>query len=161
MARPGTELQMHQPSDYPGRLALVSIAPETRPLVIRRLHKATFPADAWDLAPTSRFWVARDMADLAVGFISVEPTDNDNDFFISRVGVVESARGQRIADKLLRHVERWAFEQTACDGLCTYVLPYNGASLKTFLRCGYDVYSPAWPWAGDGCVYFQKSFSRI
>ena len=128
-------------------------------LAVRRLHKKIFPADAWSVdAKVSHYWIAYE-ADVPVGFIICQPTWAGDGWFVSWVGTLPGARGNRLAVHLIRAVERFVAKQTDPEpGLCTYVMAHNGASIVSFLRAGWRIFCPSEWWAGEGAVYFQKSF---
>jgi hypothetical protein len=121
-------------------------------LVLRRLHKATFPADRYDLPPETLFWVAYDNV-TPIGFVSLQRTDSDDGWYVSRIG--STVKGNNLGVKLLRVVDRFV-EAEKRGGIVTYVLSTNGASIKTFILAGYRIYAPAEWWAGQDVVYFSK-----
>lgn len=73
--------------------------------------------------------------------------------YLSRCGVLESARGRGLQRRLVRVRAAWARAQGHKHAI-TYTLPYNAHSSNNLIRCGFLTYADRY--YGRGVVYWHK-----
>lgn len=123
--------------------------------VLTALHTLTFPGDS---APR---WRADGVAwlvhanDEPVAFLYAEPLDA-NHWYFSRVGVMPTARGQKLQNELMAKLELWA----AREGIASLVSStyLNPASANNFVRRQWMTYLPQYAWGADNTIYWRKVF---
>jgi predicted N-acetyltransferase YhbS len=125
---------------------------------IRALHTLCFPRDEHEDYTKGLWWLAHD-GEQPVGFIGAKQTAAADDgtpaAYFSRVGVLDSHRGKRLAQRLVRVMERGL--RNAGIGVCVSTTYCNPASGNNFIRCGYRMFTPATPWGADGTVYWWRT----
>jgi Acetyltransferase (GNAT) family len=101
-----------------------------------------------------RWWLAL-CARTPVAFAGIVPsTRAENAGYFSRVGVLNSHRGNALQLRLMRAIEAgarnigwsWVVSDTTD----------NVASANNFIRAGYRLYQPAHPWAWPNTLYWRK-----
>ena len=76
----------------------------------------------------------------------------DDFIFMARSGVLEGFRGNGLQKRMIKARERFHG-----DGMyITYSLPANPASTNSLISCGYKVYWPEEPYAGENMIYFMR-----
>ncbi len=79
-------------------------------------------------------------------------------YFLSRAGVLESHRGQRLQLKLIRARVRFARAQ-GFPRIVTYTVPHNAPhnapSMNSLIHAGFRTYDPDVYWAGESVVYWR------
>lgn len=83
------------------------------------------------------FAIADGQADHAVGHIGLWPRDGSGRASVG-YWVVSSARGSGAAGFAVRALSLWAHQELAMPRLDLYVEPWNGASIRTAERAGYQ-----------------------
>lgn len=79
-------------------------------------------------------------------------------WFLSRAGVREEWRGQRLQLRLIRaRVARG--RKHACPRIVTYTVPDNAPSMRNLIRAGFLPYDPEVKWAGPDMVYWRYDAS--
>lgn len=122
---------------------------------LAELHRLTF----FDGAPIPSFewghwWLAyRERA--AIGFAGVVPSTHVRCAgYIHRVGVLAEHRGHGLQLRLLRAMEaRGGRNGWSCMVSDT---THNIASANNFIRAGYRLYQPRYPWAFADTLYWHK-----
>jgi hypothetical protein len=120
------------------------------------LHRLTF----FDGAPIPEFdqghwWLAFDER-MPVGFAGVvASTRAYNAGYFCRVGVLKKHCGNALQLRLMRALESRARH----NGWCCIVSDTtdNLASANNFIRAGYRLYQPHFPWAWPNTLYWRKS----
>jgi hypothetical protein len=120
------------------------------------LHRLTF----FESAPIPEFglghwWLAyRD--ELAVAFAGMVPsTRAHNAGYFCRVGVIRCHCGHALQLRLMRATEYRARRR----GWCSIVSDTtdNLVSANNFIRAGYRLYQPEYPWGWPNTLYWRKS----
>lgn len=130
------------------------IVPCHDPQIIDQLHKESFPHDANDPLPNTA-WVAKDADGELAGFCTVrQSVAFDDTVFLSRSGVMAGAQGNGLQRRMIRTRLRWA-KRKGYKHAITYTVWDNYPSMVNLLKCGFRVYQPKEPYAGD-VMYFRK-----
>ncbi len=124
-----------------------------RPLLYR-LQREALPYDAPISSTTGWWWIAYD-GDRPVGFASMDASTQWSDcVYLSRCGVIETARGHGLQKRLIRARIRKARALGMCWAITdTYENPESGNSL---IRCGFRLYQPTRPWGAEGVNYWRR-----
>ena len=109
------------------------------------------------------YWLALTSPEsLVVGYAAArqlrqwsEDVEWERSCFLTRVGVLPSARGQGLQKRFVRARLRWAREEGYSRAV-TYVSPWASVwSIRTLVRCGFLPYEPKWHWAGS-VMYLER-----
>jgi hypothetical protein len=120
------------------------------------LHRLTF----FDGASIPEFdqghwWLAFD-ATMPVGFAGVvAATRAYNAGYLCRVGVLKKHYGNALQLRLMRALESRARHNVWCCIVSDTT--DNLASANNFIRAGYRLYQPQYPWAWPNTLYWRKS----
>ena len=123
---------------------------------LTELHRLTF----FDGAAIPKFdwgywWLAYYEA-TPVAFAGVVPsTRAHNAGYICRVGVLQRHWGNRLQLRLMRAAESHA-RHHGCSCVVSDTTD-NLASANNFIRAGYRLYRPRYPWAWPNTLYWRKS----
>jgi GNAT superfamily N-acetyltransferase len=120
------------------------------------LHRLTFfdgaaiPEFEW-----GHWWLAFHEA-VPVAFAGVVPSTRAcNAGYLCRVGVLQRHRGNALQLRLMRAIEsrarRHGWSSVVSDTTA------NLASANNFIRAGYQLYQPQYPWAWLNTLYWRKS----
>lgn len=122
---------------------------------LTELHRLTFfggaPIPEFD---RGHWWLAFHEA-IPVGFAGVIPSTRAvNTGYFCRVGVLKKHRGHALQSRLMRALESRARR----NGWSCIVSDTtdNLASANNFIRAGYRLYQPEFPWAWSGSLYWRK-----
>lgn len=124
--------------------------------VLDELHRATF----LDSAPVPQFddgcwWLAfRDRAPVAFAGL-VRSTHAPNAGYLCRVGVIQADWGQSLQFRLLRVAASRA-RRNGWDSIISDTTD-NVVSANNFIRAGYRLYRPKFPWGWPNTLYWRKS----
>lgn len=128
--------------------------------MVNALETLLFPDSKEDDAETPRrgnvYWALWHEGEM-VGYCSVRPSQTEkNAAFLSRAGLLPSARGRGLQRRMVRVRERWA-KDNGFERTITYVHTTNIPSLRNIMACGYLPYEPYWhDDLGCGYVCFEK-----
>ncbi len=123
---------------------------------LAELHRLTF----FDGAPIPLFdwgsWWLAYCEGAAIGFAGVMPSTHVRCAgYIHRVGVLAEHRGHGLQLRLLRAMEgrvrRQGWSSVVSD------TTRNIASANNFIRAGYRLYQPRYPWAFTDTLYWHKA----
>lgn len=92
---------------------------------------------------------------IPVAFAGVVLSSHDaNSGYFCRVGVLSKHRGKRLQLRLMRAME----SRVRQNGWCGIVSDTtdNVASANNFIRSGYRLYQPQYPWAWPNSLYWRK-----
>jgi GNAT superfamily N-acetyltransferase len=126
--------------------------------VLTELHRLTFFSGA-SVPPFDwgHWWLARHEA-APVAFAGVVPSTHlRNAGYFCRVGVLQRHWGHRLQLRLMRAVEArarrngWRYLISDTTG--------NVVSANNFIRAGYRMYWPPYPWAFPDTLYWRKSLT--
>lgn len=124
--------------------------------VLRDLHRLTF----FENAPIPEFsvgywWLAFRDDDMPVAFAGLIPSTHvRNAGYFCRVGVLPSHRGSSLQLRLMRRLE---FRARRCGWCCVVSdTTDNMASANNFIRAGYRLYQPEFPWGWTNTLYWRK-----
>jgi GNAT superfamily N-acetyltransferase len=122
------------------------------------LHRLTFFDGAsipeFDLG---HWWLAYHEA-IPVGFAGVVPSTRAfNAGYFCRVGVLKRHCGNGLQLRLMRALESRA-RQNGWSSVVSDTTD-NLASANNFIRAGYRLYQPQYPWAWPNTLYWRKSLS--
>jgi hypothetical protein len=125
---------------------------------LAELHRLTF----FNGAPlpdfgTGQWWLARH-GSAPVAFAGLVPsTHAGNAGYICRVGVLKKHCGRRLQRRLMRAMEARARHN---GWMCVVSdTTDNPASANNFIRAGYRLYLPQYPWAYSNTLYWRKSIA--
>ena len=155
-----------EPADSPGeerdRLRRV-IYHTTDYETVAALDQLIFP-DSYRERPEdgNEFWLAHDTVDEDfVGFASLRALREGSEdprweetVFLSRVGVLRSARGHRLQRRFIRARLRWARKHEYKRAI-TYAAWGNVASIRALVQERFIPFMPAVLWAGD-VMYLER-----
>lgn len=121
--------------------------------VVKSLHYLLFPDAPWEEPDAS--WLVYDSKKYyPVGFACVRRNRSNKKWAIlSRVGVLEEARGHNLQQRLIQIREDWA-RRKKYKGLTTYVANWNSASLTNLLKSGFTVFETS----DEGFINLAKVF---
>lgn len=122
---------------------------------LAELHRLTFfesaPIPAFDCG---HWWLAFHKAE-PVAFAGVIPSTHiSNAGYFCRVGVLKKHVGNRLQLRMMRALEARA----RLNGWCSIVSDTtdNLASANNFIRAGYSLYQPEYPWGWSHTLYWCK-----
>ena len=125
---------------------------------LAELHRLTF----FNGAPlpdfgSGQWWLAR-RGSTPVAFAGLLPsTHASNAGYICRVGVLKKHCGRRLQRRLMRAMEARARHN---GWMCVVSdTTDNPASANNFIRVGYRLYLPQYPWAYSNTLYWRKSIA--
>ncbi len=126
---------------------------------LAELHQLTF----FQSAPVPEFdwghwWVAYQER-LPVAFAGLVPsTHAENAGYFCRVGVLKQHCGHALQLRFMRALEARA----RSNGWCLIVSDTtdNLSSANNFIRAGYQLYRPQYPWGWPRTLYWRKSIRR-
>lgn len=98
----------------------------------------------------SAWWVAGD----GLAFAGARMLDNGA-LYLTRAGVIPSARGQGLQLRLIRARLAWGRRRGARVAI-TYTAVDNIASANNMIRAGFELYEPEYPWAGREMLYWRR-----
>lgn len=94
-----------------------------------------------------------------VGFCGVQRARTEpGSAYLSRAGVLQSARGNGLQRRFLRCRERWARDQ-GMEAAITYTLPTNYPSMNNLIASGYR--TCAGSYLGSDVVYWRKRLTAV
>lgn len=120
---------------------------------VRKLHEVVMPGDDW-VGDDHTFWIARDPIGKPVGFCSAIYRPERGYVYLSRAGVIKTARGHGLQRRMIRARVAWARRQGASEVL-TYTILKNYSSFPNLLKCGFQFYSPDVSYVGDDVHYLR------
>ena len=122
--------------------------------LVKRLHTRLFPDTEFE-GKGNAFWLILHGKE-AVAFASARESRKEPDaVFLSRSGVIPSARGHHLQQRLIRARVRWARKEGFMRAV-TYCLLENVPSARNLSHCGFLPYWPKPAWAGK-VWYFEKT----
>ena len=135
------------------RAASAKIVRARRTDHVAALDRLIFAADAPQKLDGRVWWLAR-LGRKVVGFAGML-VDGDT-AFLSRAGVIESARGRGIHHAMIRARVSYA-RSVGCTQVLTYTLASNVNSANNLIAEGFRLWTPAEPWFGDDStvLYWQ------
>jgi GNAT superfamily N-acetyltransferase len=105
------------------------------------------------------WWVAREATTgVMVAFAGATYWDPDRCFYLCRAGVLPSARGHGLQRRMIRARVSHARTKKA-HGVYTYTTADNHRSANNLIACGFRVWAPAHPWAGNNVIYWWKGLT--
>jgi ribosomal protein S18 acetylase RimI-like enzyme len=116
--------------------------------VLQYLDAMCFPGEPGADYLKAHWWLAR-TADRGIlaGFAAVEILPNRR-AYMSRVGVLPWARGNKLQRRFLAVRERLA-KKHGCTRAITFTTRHNSVSANNLIRSGYLSYWPAEDWGND------------
>ena len=128
--------------------------------VLRDLHRLTFfeaaPMPDFDLG---HWWLVSWDDGMPVAFAGLAPSTHiRNAGYFCRVGVLPSHRGSSLQLRLMRRMEC----RTRRNGWRCVVsdTTNNMASANNFIRGGYRLFQPRYPWGWTNTLYWRKQFAH-
>lgn len=123
---------------------------------VLELHKKTFPMDEFDYTPDTQSWLVFDDKNNAVGFCTIRPVRTDKaTVFLSRAGLLYSARGKGLHRRMITARLRWA-KKNGYKYCITYTTLDNFTSFHNLQKAGFYLYYPDYRYAGKNCLYWCK-----
>ena len=141
--------------------ALFVIRRATNPNHLDHVHdldRICFPGEREVRLDHTKWWLAWDKASgIPVGFAGMKLVDGNKSGFLSRVGVIPSARGHNLQRRFVR-VRMGEAKATGLLFVCTYVAWHNYSSLNNLAAEGFQFYDPQWAWVGRAgdFLYMRK-----
>jgi GNAT superfamily N-acetyltransferase len=124
------------------------------------LHRLTFFDGASIPAFDGGYWWLAYREAIPVAFAGVVPSTHvRNAGYICRVGVLKQHCGRRLQLRLMR-----AMESRARRNGWSYLVSdttQNIASANNFIRAGYRLYQPQYPWAYPDTLYWRKFIGSV
>jgi GNAT superfamily N-acetyltransferase len=119
------------------------------------LHRLTF----FSGAPIPDFecgdWWLTYQDGISVAFAGMVPSTHVRKAgYISRVGVLSQNRGHGLQLRLMRVMESWA-RRCGWSSIVSDTTE-NLASANNFIRAGFRLYEPQFPWAWPNTLYWRK-----
>lgn len=125
--------------------------------IVKELHAKTFPADSFDQIKNSTYWLVW-CNDEPVGFCSVRELDREI-LFLSRAGLLHSARGHGLHKRMIQVRIRWAIRQ-GYGKIITYTTIDNIQSSSNLEKCGLKRYLPDYSYAGKNVLYYMRDLDQ-
>jgi GNAT superfamily N-acetyltransferase len=126
--------------------------------ILADLHRLTFFSGATIPRFDHGHWWLAFHEKIPVGFAGVIPSTRAcNAGYFSRVGVLRKHWGNRLQLRLMRALE----SRARYNGWCCVVsdTTENLASANNFIRAGYLLYRPRYPWAWPDTLYWRKEIA--
>lgn len=127
--------------------------------VLLKLQKQCLPADT-PLAPFKGWWwiAYKDKEPAAFACLKSIGMGADEVGSLDRAGVLWSHRGKRLQARLIHARVRKARQLGWRTALST--THDNPASGNNLFRCGFRMYTPAYPWMTTGTVYWYRKLTH-
>lgn len=122
--------------------------------ILNDLQVVCFPAESDRRQLEDSYWWLATDGKRPVGFAGLKP-EGSGFAFLCLAGVVPTARGRRIHDRLIRARVVFA-RRLGLNRLITYTRTDNPASTNGLIKAGFRSYVPAYSWAGPNVCYWQK-----
>lgn len=141
----------------------------TSPYIIRRVDGEEFADDLQELqkpfAPampvvdtSDGWWWIVHHKRVPVAYLGMIPsTHYPNAGYFKRVGVLSGHRGHNLQLRLMNTMERFA--RRAGLGLIVSDTTDNTHSANNFIRAGWRMFDPEFPWAFANTLYWRKALS--
>lgn len=123
--------------------------------VLAELHRLTFLDTASIPEFEHGFWWLAYLGAEPIGFAGLVPSTHVcNAGYFCRVGVLSKHWGNGLQLRLMRTMEAGARR----NGWHSVVsdTTNNLSSANNFIRAGYRLFSPTWPWAWQNTLYWRK-----
>lgn len=119
------------------------------------LNRATFGGMAPPVKPEIGQWWVCVHDGAAVGFAGMErSTHYPKCGYFSRVGVLPAHRGRGLQNRFMRTIEA-AARRNGWRSIVSDTTE-NPPSANSFVRRGYRIFSPKFPWSLTGAIYWRK-----
>jgi hypothetical protein len=123
---------------------------------LKDLHEQTFLESAKVPDFSHGHWWLAHLDEEPVAFAGVIPSTRAvNAGYFLRVGVLLKHCGNRLQLRFMRAIER----KSKYNGWCQIVSDTtdNLSSANNFIRAGYQLYTPEYPWAFPSTLYWRKA----
>jgi predicted acetyltransferase len=127
------------------------VNPRNRNLVM--LQAACLPNDIPRDFSADTVWIGRE-GRTPVAFCSIRALD-DGQWYLSRAGVVPSARGKGLQKRMIRLRVAFARAHDAGATVITDCTFDNYASANSLMTCGFRLYSPERRWSFHDALYWR------
>lgn len=125
---------------------------------IREMDQVCFRGEDLPDLDDAIWWIAHE-GPTELGYAGgVVDTDIHVDFFLNRAGVLPEARGHGLQRRLINARMRYA-RAHGMRSCYTYTVPFNVASSNNLIKCGFTLWRPACPWAGDEVLYWHRAMA--
>lgn len=122
---------------------------------LKDLHELTFLYHAPIPDFSQGHWWLAHFDGAAVAFAGVIPSTRAvNAGYFNRVGVIQKHCGKSLQIRFMRAIERKARYNNWCQIVSDTT--DNPASANNFIRAGYRLYVPEFPWAFPHTLYWRK-----
>lgn len=119
------------------------------------LHQKIFPGDDYPSDNGLVLWLVNDRhSGSNVGFCALNRL-SDGIIFFSRAGLLKSARGNNLHNRMIKVRERYA-RRHGFSKIITYTIKDNPSSFCHLIKHGYKIYEPDYAWVGREVFYFIK-----
>jgi RimJ/RimL family protein N-acetyltransferase len=130
----------------------MSLRQSTDRAAIDALQRLCLPSDEpLSIEEGGVWWITTDLT----AFCAIKQTDTEGHWYLSRAGVVPSARGQGLQKRMIRCREQFAKKMGAAY-VITDCTAENLASANSLMACGYRLYAPQYRWALPNSLYWRK-----
>lgn len=119
------------------------------------LQESCLPGDDPRDFSKDTVWIGTDASGLDVAFCSLRPLD-DGQWYLSRAGVIPSARGAGLQKRMIRLRIRHVRCKAPGAMLITDTALDNHASSNSLMACGFQLYEPHTRWAFDNGLYWRR-----
>jgi len=125
------------------------------PIIIALDSEFFDPVDAPFPGGKGYWWLARNESGDVVGYANLRQSHKWSDCgFLARAAVIESARGNRLHQRLIA-VRSAKAKRLGWNYLITNTYR-NPKSVNTLIRCGFKSYIPAYKWATSDAQYWRR-----
>lgn len=122
---------------------------------IAELHQLTFVHNEPLPDLEEGHWWLATCAGKAVAFAGVVPSTYVRGAgYFTRVGVVNGHRGKGLQRRLMRALEARSW-RNGWDRVVSDTTD-NIPSANNFIRCGYEIFAPQYPWSFPAAIYWMK-----
>lgn len=135
---------------------MLRIVPTRNRKLIERLDRQCFPDDDPPDFDEVLWWVVK-TDEKVVGYAGLKILDgiDKGTAYLCRCGILPEYQGLGLQKKLVEVREREAIKRR-CPILLTYTSTDNYPSLQNLIRMGFNLYDPAYRYAGKDFFYLQK-----
>lgn len=88
-----------------------------------------------------------------VGFAGAKILPREPYAYLTKAGLLPEAQGHGLHKRLIQVRLAWA-RKLHLRGAMTYTAAHNVASSNNLIKCGFSLFTPGYPWAGEEFLYW-------
>jgi len=127
--------------------------------VILKLHDKCFGDEDFYMHRNNVYWLCKEVETKKPVAFGICTNIGDGLIFLSRVGVLPRARGNRLHRRLIKVREKYAVDNDF-ETVMTYVDVKNTRSFISLIKLGYEIYTPEYPYGTKNSIYFKKEIKK-